>query len=352
MPFTVTGAGLSRQRRTLRPRWSDSGVDGDEMFDARKMKEISTIQANLLFIKNLGFRSVSSCCRRVHWTVMFSDIQIAICTSGSRCSTLHTLQVLQLSSLVSTVMCGDDAASLPKPDPRNIVTICDRLKVSPCQTVSLPSSGQQASMAPRLIYSIYWWYTVGDGGWHRCITGVLQVSYRCATGHDRRAKGVLQVSYRYVTDVSLVWHRHCTGVLQVCYRCLTSVWQVSDGCRVCRRWWWVTRRVTCGWRRERVSGWRSASSAVSPRASSCPPTRPTSSPVSPPSRSSSPPRCPAGRQGAPVGGASAGRPHRSSSSTRMARCSASTRCGRRGWGRSLAGMLLFLATRTWWCTIN
>ena len=51
------------------------------------------------------------------------NIKIAICTSDSRKGTEEFLERLSLSHLVDMVVCGDDAASVSKPDPHNALPV-------------------------------------------------------------------------------------------------------------------------------------------------------------------------------------------------------------------------------------
>jgi len=62
-------------------------------------------------------------------------IKIAICTSDSREGTAEFLSALSLSGLVDMVLCGDDAASIAKPDPHNALHICAQLGVAPARAV-------------------------------------------------------------------------------------------------------------------------------------------------------------------------------------------------------------------------
>ena len=64
-----------------------------------------------------------------------ADIKIAICTSDSREGTEEFLTRLQLDSLVDYVLCGDDAASIAKPNPHNALHICSELGCDPSQAI-------------------------------------------------------------------------------------------------------------------------------------------------------------------------------------------------------------------------
>ena len=67
--------------------------------------------------------------------LLTTGIKIAICTSDSREGTAEFLSALSLSGLVDMVLCGDDAASIAKPDPHNALHICAQLGVAPARAV-------------------------------------------------------------------------------------------------------------------------------------------------------------------------------------------------------------------------
>ena len=69
------------------------------------------------------------------FVLMTTGIKIAICTSDSREGTAEFLSALSLSGLVDMVLCGDDAASIAKPDPHNALHICAQLGVAPARAV-------------------------------------------------------------------------------------------------------------------------------------------------------------------------------------------------------------------------
>jgi len=79
-------------------------------------------------------------------------MKIAICTSDSREGTVEFLTKLSLDPLVDMVLCGDDKDSISKPNPHNALFICDKLGVSPEQTIMVGDTpadtimGQTASL--------------------------------------------------------------------------------------------------------------------------------------------------------------------------------------------------------------
>ena len=79
-------------------------------------------------------------------------VKIAICTSDSREGTHEFLTKLSLDPLVDMVLCGDDKDSISKPNPHNALFICDKLGVSPEQTIMVGDTpantimGQTASL--------------------------------------------------------------------------------------------------------------------------------------------------------------------------------------------------------------
>jgi len=57
-------------------------------------------------------------------------MNVAICTSDSREGTMEFVEEVGLSALVDMIVCGDDQISRSKPDPHNLLYICDKLGIS------------------------------------------------------------------------------------------------------------------------------------------------------------------------------------------------------------------------------
>jgi len=64
-----------------------------------------------------------------------NGMRVAICTSDSRESTLEFVERVGISSLVDMIVCGDDQVSKSKPDPHNVLYICEKLGISADKTV-------------------------------------------------------------------------------------------------------------------------------------------------------------------------------------------------------------------------
>ena len=74
-------------------------------------------------------------------------IKVAVCTSDARVPTLANLASLGISTLVDEVVCGDDVSNVPKPAPDNIINICQKLQVSPGQTLMVGDTNADLKMA-------------------------------------------------------------------------------------------------------------------------------------------------------------------------------------------------------------
>ena len=81
--------------------------------------------------------------------LLTTGIKIAICTSDSREGTAEFLSALSLSGLVDMVLCGDDAASIAKPDPHNALHICAQLGVAPARAVMVGDTPADTIMGQR-----------------------------------------------------------------------------------------------------------------------------------------------------------------------------------------------------------
>ena len=75
------------------------------------------------------------------------DIKVAVCTSDARVPTLANLASLGILTLVDEVVCGDDVSNVPKPAPDNIINICQKLQVSPGQTLMVGDTNADLKMA-------------------------------------------------------------------------------------------------------------------------------------------------------------------------------------------------------------
>ena len=75
------------------------------------------------------------------------DIKVAVCTSDARVPTLANLASLGISTMVDEVVCGDDTNNVPKPAPDNLLNICQRLGVSPRQTMMVGDTNADLKMA-------------------------------------------------------------------------------------------------------------------------------------------------------------------------------------------------------------
>jgi len=64
-----------------------------------------------------------------------NGMRVAICTSDSRESTLEFVERVGISSLVDMIVCGDDQVSKSKPDPHNVLYICEKFGISTDKTV-------------------------------------------------------------------------------------------------------------------------------------------------------------------------------------------------------------------------
>ena len=79
-------------------------------------------------------------------------VKIAICTSDSQEGTKQFLAKQNLSPYIDMIVCGDDKEGMPKPNPHNALYICDRLRVSPSDTIMVGDTpadtlmGQQAKL--------------------------------------------------------------------------------------------------------------------------------------------------------------------------------------------------------------
>jgi len=62
-------------------------------------------------------------------------IKVAVCTADSRKETESNLRDLRIIHLIDYTLCGDDIDARPKPDPLNIIHVCNSLNVSPEHTV-------------------------------------------------------------------------------------------------------------------------------------------------------------------------------------------------------------------------
>ena len=74
------------------------------------------------------------------------NIKTALCTTDSRISTSNILQQLGLQTGFDYVLCGDDEAALPKPNPNNIYHICKTLQVEPSNAVMIGDTRRDVEM--------------------------------------------------------------------------------------------------------------------------------------------------------------------------------------------------------------
>ncbi|XP_033755356.1 LOW QUALITY PROTEIN: uncharacterized protein LOC117338208 [Pecten maximus] len=74
------------------------------------------------------------------------NIKIAVCTSDSRKGTENVLEDLGIRGFVDLIACGDDPTNVPKPDAYNAKMICEKLDVSPENTVMIGDTKADAGM--------------------------------------------------------------------------------------------------------------------------------------------------------------------------------------------------------------
>ena len=58
-----------------------------------------------------------------------NNIKVAVCTSDSRIPSEQSMKNLRLLDMIDTMLCGDDVEMSPKPDPHNVLHVCDRVGV-------------------------------------------------------------------------------------------------------------------------------------------------------------------------------------------------------------------------------
>ena len=84
--------------------------------------------------------------RAICRTLKYYNIKTAICTMDSRVSTNLMLGQLGLENSFDFILCGDDQAAQPKPNPSNVFHICNALNVDLNKTAFIGDAKRDVEM--------------------------------------------------------------------------------------------------------------------------------------------------------------------------------------------------------------